>query len=145
MTFNLSNRLVRTRMPGGVGGDRREYPAAPIPIVMSFKSVLGESRLNLRRRHSQANLLESNIYLEKPRKKLETRRMSKHATLSTNIDADLKDALALFCKKHGLKIQTVVENAIRERLEDEMDLLDYTQRKNEEEVTLAQVLKKLRK
>ncbi len=30
--LNDSNRLVRTRMPGGVGGDRSDYLAAPIPI-----------------------------------------------------------------------------------------------------------------
>jgi hypothetical protein len=71
--------------------------------------------------------------------------MSKQATLSTNIDFDLKEALALFCKKRGLKIQSVVENAIREQLEDEIDLASYDQRKNEEEVSLASVLKKLKK
>ena len=42
--------------------------------------------------------------------------MSKQATLSTNIDFELKEALALFCKKRGLKIQSVVENAIREKM-----------------------------
>ncbi|WP_214360147.1 hypothetical protein, partial [Denitromonas iodatirespirans] len=30
--LNCSNRPVRTRMPGGVGGDRSEYLTAPIPI-----------------------------------------------------------------------------------------------------------------
>ena len=71
--------------------------------------------------------------------------MAKQATLSTNIDFELKEALSLFCKKHGLKIQSVVENAIREQLEDEIDLADYQERKNEEEVSLAAVLKKLKK
>lgn len=71
--------------------------------------------------------------------------MSKLATLSTTIDSELKEALALFCKKHGLKIQSVVENAIREQLEDEMDLSSYQARKNEEEISLAVVLKKLKK
>ncbi|WP_232462806.1 hypothetical protein, partial [Burkholderia ubonensis] len=27
-------RLVRTRMPGGVGGDRSDYLTAPIPIAL---------------------------------------------------------------------------------------------------------------
>jgi hypothetical protein len=71
--------------------------------------------------------------------------MAKQATLSTSIDSELKNALSLFCKKHGFKIQSVVENAIREQLEDEIDLADYHDRKNEEEVSLASVLKKLKK
>lgn len=71
--------------------------------------------------------------------------MAKQAKLTTNIDLELKEALSVFCKKHGLKIQRVVENAIREQLEDEMDLASYHERKNEEEVTLAAVLKKLKK
>ena len=71
--------------------------------------------------------------------------MAKQSTLSTNIDFELKEALAAFCKKKGLKIQSVVENAIREQLEDEIDLASYYERKNEEEVSLAAVLKKLKK
>jgi antitoxin component of RelBE/YafQ-DinJ toxin-antitoxin module len=71
--------------------------------------------------------------------------MVKQATLSTNIDSELKEALTAFCKKRGLKIQSVVENAIREQLEDEIDLASYNERKNEEEVTLAAVLKKLKR
>ncbi len=71
--------------------------------------------------------------------------MAKLATLSTNIDFELKEALSMFCKKHGLKIQSVVENAIREQLEDEIDLASYQERKNEEEISLAMVLKKLKK
>ena len=71
--------------------------------------------------------------------------MAKLATLSTNIDFELKEALSMFCKKHGLRIQSVVENAIREQLEDEIDLASYQERKNEEEISLAMVLKKLKK
>ncbi len=71
--------------------------------------------------------------------------MIKQSTLSTNIDSELKDALTFFCKKKGLKIQSVVENAIREQLEDEIDLQSYQERKNEEEISLAQVLKKLKR
>ena len=71
--------------------------------------------------------------------------MAKLATLSTNIDFELKEALSMFCKKHGLRIQSVVENAIREQLEDEIDLASYQERKNEEEISLAMVLKKLNK
>ena len=71
--------------------------------------------------------------------------MSKQATLSTNIDFELKEALSAFCKKRGLKIQSVVEDAIREQLEDEIDLTSYHERKNEEEISLSQVIKKLKK
>lgn len=71
--------------------------------------------------------------------------MAKQATLSTNIDLELKKALSDFCKRHGLKIQSVVENAIREQLEDELDLGSFHERKDEEEVPLSQILKKQRK
>lgn len=71
--------------------------------------------------------------------------MAKQTTLSTNIDLELKKALSAFCKKHGLKIQSVVENAIREQLEDEIDLDAYLNRKDEEEVPLSAVMKKLKK
>lgn len=71
--------------------------------------------------------------------------MYKLATLSTSIDLELKKALTLFCKKRGLKIQSVVENAIREQLEDEIDLASYHERKNEEEISLTNALKKIKK
>lgn len=71
--------------------------------------------------------------------------MSKQATLSTSIDSELKQALSLYCKKRGLKIQSVVETAIREQLEDEIDLADYHKRKDEDEISLASVLKKLKR
>ena len=71
--------------------------------------------------------------------------MAKQATLSTNIDFELKTALALFCKKRGLKIQSVVENAIREQLEDEIDLAAYLDRKDEAEVSFSTALRKLKK
>ena len=35
MNLNFSNRLVRTRMPGGVGGDRSGILTAPIPIIFA--------------------------------------------------------------------------------------------------------------
>jgi hypothetical protein len=76
---------------------------------------------------------------------MDNKGMARQTTLSTNIDSELKEALAIFCKKKGLKIQSVVENAIREQLEDEIDLASYQERKNEEEVSLTAVLKKLRK
>ncbi len=71
--------------------------------------------------------------------------MAKQATLSTNIDVELKEALSIFCKKRGLKIQSVVENAIREQLEDEIDLAAFLERKDEDEVPFSAALKKLKK
>ena len=71
--------------------------------------------------------------------------MAKQATISTNIDFELKEALSSFCKKRGLKIQSVVENAIREQLEDEIDLSAYLERKDEEEVSFSVAMKKLKK
>jgi hypothetical protein len=71
--------------------------------------------------------------------------MAKQATLSTNIDFELKEALAIFCKKRGLKIQSVVEHAIREQLEDEIDLAAFLERKDEAEVSFSSVIKKIKK
>ena len=71
--------------------------------------------------------------------------MAKQATLSTNIDSELKMALTLFCRSKGLKIQSVVETAIREQLEDELDLAAHKERKHEEEISIVAVLKKLKK
>jgi hypothetical protein len=71
--------------------------------------------------------------------------MAKTATLSTNLDPELKLALSAYCKRRGLKIQSVVEAAIREQLEDEIDLAAYFDRKDEAEVSLSTVIKKLRK
>jgi hypothetical protein len=76
---------------------------------------------------------------------MDNKDMAKQTTLSTSIDSELKEALAIFCKKKGLKIQSVVENAIREQLEDEIDLASYQERKDEEEISLTTVLKKLKK
>jgi hypothetical protein len=85
------------------------------------------------------------LFLVFPRFSVDNKVMKKQSTLSTSIDSDLKKALAAFCKRRGLKIQSVVENAIREQLEDEIDLASYDERKNEEEISLAAVLKKLKK
>ncbi|MBN8536672.1 MAG: hypothetical protein J0M15_06440 [Deltaproteobacteria bacterium] len=71
--------------------------------------------------------------------------MEKQSTLSTSVDSDLKKTLAAFCKKRGLKIQSFVENAIREQPEDEIDLASYDERKKEEEISLSAELKKIKK
>lgn len=68
--------------------------------------------------------------------------MAKLTSISTNIDPDLKKALTSYCKKKGLKIQSFIENAILEQLEDLVDIEDYHSRKNEETVSLNELLKK---
>jgi hypothetical protein len=67
--------------------------------------------------------------------------MSKLATLSTYLDIHLKEALTSFCKKRGLKIQHFIEKAVIEQLENEIDLEAYYKRKNEETVSLEELLK----
>ncbi|HLG20699.1 MAG TPA: hypothetical protein VI895_12910 [Bdellovibrionota bacterium] len=50
-------------------------------------------------------------------------------------------AVAAFCKKRGLKIQHFVEEALVERLEDQIDVEAYENRRSEENVSLEAVLK----
>lgn len=66
--------------------------------------------------------------------------MSDVATLSTVIDARVKKALSEYCKRRGLKLRFVVEEALIEQLEDEIDLEAYQLRKNEETFSLEEVL-----
>ncbi len=66
--------------------------------------------------------------------------MNETATLSTVIDARVKDALVSFCKRRGIKLRYMIEQALIEQLEDEIDLEAYEARKNEETVSLEDVL-----
>ena len=66
--------------------------------------------------------------------------MSETSTLSTVIDARVKDAITLFCKRRGIKLRYMVEKALIEQLEDEIDLEAYHARRNEETVSLEDVL-----
>lgn len=66
--------------------------------------------------------------------------MEKTATLSTAIDAKVKEAAASFCKRRGLKLQYFVEMALVEQLEDEIDLEAYHARRAEGTVPLEKVL-----
>lgn len=66
--------------------------------------------------------------------------MSETATLSTVIDARVKDALVSFCKRRGIKLRYLIEQALVEQLEDEIDLEAYHARRNEETVSLEDVL-----
>ena len=71
--------------------------------------------------------------------------MAKAATLSTLIDARVKEAVSHFCKQRGLKLQYLVEEALVERLEDEIDLAAYHERRHEERISLDGILSEVRK
>lgn len=74
--------------------------------------------------------------------------MSETVVLSTEIDAQVKKAAMEFCRRRGLKLRHLVEQALIEQLEDEMDLEAYRRRKSEETVPLEDILsgpKKTRK
>jgi antitoxin component of RelBE/YafQ-DinJ toxin-antitoxin module len=71
--------------------------------------------------------------------------MSETATLSTVIDADVKAALINFCKRRGIKMRYLIEQALIEQLENEIDLEAFKARRNEETIPLEKVLSKLNK
>lgn len=71
--------------------------------------------------------------------------MNETATLSTVIDARVKDAITSFCKRRGIKLRYLVEQALVEQLEDEIDLEAYRERRNDETVSFESVLAKLKK
>ncbi len=66
--------------------------------------------------------------------------MSETSTLSTIIDTKVKDAITTFCKERGIKMRYLIEEALVERLEDEIDLEAYRARRDEETVPLEEVL-----
>lgn len=67
--------------------------------------------------------------------------MRRQTTLSTIIDSEIKKAATQYCNQRGIKLQYFVEQAIVEQLEDEIDLAAYHQRKDEETVSLEQILR----
>jgi len=71
--------------------------------------------------------------------------MSETATLSTIIDARVKDAVTEFCKRRGIKMRYMIEQALIEQLEDEIDLEAFRVRRDEETFSLDEVLAGLRK
>lgn len=66
--------------------------------------------------------------------------MSETATLSTVIDVRVKDAITSFCKRRGIKLRYLVEQALIEQLEDEIDIEAFHERRNEETFSLEEVL-----
>ncbi|CAN5479791.1 hypothetical protein BH18ACI3_BH18ACI3_15400 [soil metagenome] len=71
--------------------------------------------------------------------------MSETATLSTIIDARVKDAITSFCKRRGIKLRYLVEQALIEQLEDEIDLEAYRSRRDEEKFSFEEILEGLNK
>lgn len=71
--------------------------------------------------------------------------MSETATLSTVIDVRVKDAITSFCKRRGIKLRYLVEQALIEQLEDEIDMEAFNERRNEETFSLEEVLSGLNK
>ena len=71
--------------------------------------------------------------------------MNETATLSTVIDAKVKTAITSFCKRRGIKLRYLIEQALIEQLEDEIDLEAYRDRRNEETVSFEKVLTKMKK
>jgi antitoxin component of RelBE/YafQ-DinJ toxin-antitoxin module len=66
--------------------------------------------------------------------------MRTETTLSTIIDAQVKKAAVEFCKRRGLKLRHLVEQALVEQIEDEMDLETYHQRRTEETISLEKIM-----
>lgn len=69
----------------------------------------------------------------------------KTANLSTVIENNVKRAVMEFCKKRGFKIRYIVEQALLEYLENEIDIEAYHSRKNEETVSLEEILSQIKR
>ena len=67
------------------------------------------------------------------------------STLSTVIDSRVKDAIAELCKRRGIKMRYLIEKALIEQLEDEIDLEAYEVRRHEETFSLEEILTGLNK
>ncbi len=70
--------------------------------------------------------------------------MNETSTLSTVIDSRVKEAATEFCKRKGIKLRYLIEQALVEQLEDEMDLEEYRARRDEETFSLSDILSGLK-
>jgi regulator of PEP synthase PpsR (kinase-PPPase family) len=66
-------------------------------------------------------------------------------TLSTVIDSRVKDAVTELCRRRGIKMRYLIEKALVEQLEDEIDLEAYETRRNEDTYSLEEILTGLEK
>ena len=71
--------------------------------------------------------------------------MSETSTLSTVIDSRVKKAVTNFCKKRGLKLRFLIEQALVEQIEDELDLQAYHERRNEQRISSESVISGIKK
>ena len=71
--------------------------------------------------------------------------MAKTSQLATKIDDRVKKTMEKVCKKHGLKINRFVEDAILDRLEELEDLEDLKKLRREKFSPLEDVLEDLKK
>ena len=61
--------------------------------------------------------------------------------ISTTISPEVKRAAADYCRRHGLKLGFLIERALVEQLEDELDRAAYFSRRDEPTVSLDSVLR----
>jgi len=66
--------------------------------------------------------------------------MKNAVPLSTLIDPDLKKAAVELCRRKGMKLRSLIELALIEQIEDEIDLETYLRRRNEDRVALEDLL-----
>lgn len=66
--------------------------------------------------------------------------MATTSVLSTIIDSRVKKAVTAFCRRRGLKLRHLVEQALIEQMEDEMDLETYLERRDEDTIPLEKIL-----
>lgn len=66
--------------------------------------------------------------------------MRSATALSTIIDARVKAATVAFCKRRGLKLRYLVEQALLEQLEDAIDVEAYYRRRGEDAIPLERIL-----
>lgn len=66
--------------------------------------------------------------------------MAQDVVLSTTIAIEVKRAATAYCKRKGLKLRYLIERALIEQLEDEIDLQAYLDRRDEASIPLADLL-----
>ena len=66
-------------------------------------------------------------------------------TLSTIIDSRVKDAITELCRRRGIKMRYLIEKALIEQLEDEIDMEAFETRRSEETFSLEEILSGLEK
>jgi len=79
-------------------------------------------------------------YLENTLKIIYNFTMGKTAPLSTVIDADVKKAVAEYCRRRGLKLRYFIEQALVEQIEDAIDLEAWHERRDEDLIGLEDIL-----